>query len=62
MNLYQIQPGDEKERVFAAFTVADLKRLYNALAIDQATNEQPDQGYSGSIKPPRATYLFTITP
>jgi hypothetical protein len=44
MNLYQIQPGDEKERVFAAFTVADLKRLYNALAIDQATNEQPDQG------------------
>ena len=43
MNLYQIQPGDEKERVFAAFTVADLKRLYNALAIDQATNEQPDQ-------------------
>jgi hypothetical protein len=40
--MYKITTDDTNSKVFAAFTVADLKRIYNALQIDQMSNDEPD--------------------
>jgi|AntRauTorckE5430_2_1112549.scaffolds.fasta_scaffold13160_4 hypothetical protein len=37
MTLHQIQPNDYRHQVVAPLTVAELKALYNALAVDVAS-------------------------
>ena len=40
--LKQIRPADYRHKVTIAFDVAELKQIYNALLIDQLSNEKPD--------------------
>jgi hypothetical protein len=44
MTLHQIQPNDHRRQVVAPLTVAELKALYNALAVDVASGEGTSPG------------------
>jgi hypothetical protein len=39
----QIVKGDSKKKDFLLLSLADIKRLYNALLLDETTNDEPDE-------------------
>jgi len=45
-----IQADDNRGNVFASFTVAELKRIYNALLIDHLSDAEPDQATAGVLE------------
>jgi hypothetical protein len=44
MTLHQITPQDHRHQVVAPLTLAELKALHNALAVDVATGEGTTPG------------------
>jgi len=44
MTLHQIAPQDHRHQVVAPLTLAELKALHNALAVDVATGEGTTPG------------------
>jgi len=55
MNLYKIEPTDHATQTAIGFTLAELKAVHNAMAIDVATG---DGGTSGGVD--RAELLARI--